>query len=470
MKTSSLLLALFLSIAAVAATDTAPNFWKANPVDGNWQNNSNWSLGFGGGDATFGVSAITDIYNQSGFGSIVFAPGASAYTIKPFSNPVVTGGSITNNSSVIQNFETTSFQGYFFYGDFTIGSRIVFTLNSYTAADFFDTASAGEATFVGRVATGMVFSDNSTAGNAVVTLEGGVGGGAYALFEENASAGNANFTAQGDFAGGFVEFDDDSSGGTARIKLSGTGHLRVFYHKRPGLTVGSIEGDGLVELGNSILSNNLNLGVGTNDLNTTFSGLINDSGAGGSLTKLGKGTFTLASANTYTGGTLVRKGQLLANNTTGSATGSGPVQVAAGLFGGKGIVTGAVTIGTGGSNSASLAPGAKATGLLTIENTLEFGPNGIYRWDLTSDSAQSDQVVAAGLTIAAGARFRSADRGTAGLPAGKVFTAINNTAATPIIGTFSDLVDGAIVTVNGNNLQASYSGGDGNDLTLTVVP
>jgi hypothetical protein len=24
--------------------------------------------------------------------------------------------------------------------------------------------------------------------------------------------------------------------------------------------------------------------------------------------------------------------------------------------------------------------------------------------------------------------------------------------------------------INGNNLQASYSGGDGNDLTLTVVP
>jgi hypothetical protein len=26
------------------------------------------------------------------------------------------------------------------------------------------------------------------------------------------------------------------------------------------------------------------------------------------------------------------------------------------------------------------------------------------------------------------------------------------------------------VTVNGNNFQASYTGGDGNDLTLTVVP
>jgi hypothetical protein len=40
----------------------------------------------------------------------------------------------------------------------------------------------------------------------------------------------------------------------------------------------------------------------------------------------------------------------------------------------------------------------------------------------------------------------------------------------PIAGTFSNLPDGAIVTVNGNRLQASYEGGDGNDLTLTVVP
>jgi hypothetical protein len=49
-------------------------------------------------------------------------------------------------------------------------------------------------------------------------------------------------------------------------------------------------------------------------------------------------------------------------------------------------------------------------------------------------------------------------------------TVIKNTAVTPISGTFSNLPDGAIVTVNGNNLQASYEGGDGNDLTLTVVP
>jgi hypothetical protein len=30
--------------------------------------------------------------------------------------------------------------------------------------------------------------------------------------------------------------------------------------------------------------------------------------------------------------------------------------------------------------------------------------------------------------------------------------------------------DGSIVTINGNNFQATCPGGDGSDLTLTVVP
>ena len=37
-----------------------------------------------------------------------------------------------------------------------------------------------------------------------------------------------------------------------------------------------------------------------------------------------------------------------------------------------------------------------------------------------------------------------------------VRTVIRNTSANPISGTFSNLADGAIVNVNGNNLQASY--------------
>jgi hypothetical protein len=47
---------------------------------------------------------------------------------------------------------------------------------------------------------------------------------------------------------------------------------------------------------------------------------------------------------------------------------------------------------------------------------------------------------------------------------------VSNAAATPIAGTFANLPDGSMITIKGNNLQASYEGGDGNDLTLTVVP
>jgi hypothetical protein len=56
------------------------------------------------------------------------------------------------------------------------------------------------------------------------------------------------------------------------------------------------------------------------------------------------------------------------------------------------------------------------------------------------------------------------------LTSGTVLTLISNTSANAINGTFSNLPDGAIVTIDGNNFQANYEGGDGNDLTLTVVP
>jgi hypothetical protein len=51
-----------------------------------------------------------------------------------------------------------------------------------------------------------------------------------------------------------------------------------------------------------------------------------------------------------------------------------------------------------------------------------------------------------------------------------MFTVIDNTAATPIAGTFANLADGSTITIGSNTFQAGYEGGDGNDLTLTVVP
>jgi hypothetical protein len=55
------------------------------------------------------------------------------------------------------------------------------------------------------------------------------------------------------------------------------------------------------------------------------------------------------------------------------------------------------------------------------------------------------------------------------LSPGSVFTAIDNAAATPISGVFSNL-GYSTITIASNTFQANYEDGDGNDLTPTVVP
>ena len=79
-------------------------------------------------------------------------------------------------------------------------------------------------------------------------------------------------------------------------------------------------------------------------------------------------------------------------------------------------------------------------------------------------------MIANGLTIESGAQFNFVTVVNKTLTPGTVFIAVDNTSANPIIGTFANLPDGLILAVGPNNYQVSYEGGDGNDLTLTVVP
>ncbi len=232
--------------------------------------------------------------------------------------------------------------------------------------------------------------------------------------------------------------------------------------------IGSLEGSGPVFLGANALV------VGGNDLSTIYSGNIQDGGnfggTGGSLAQVGSGTLTLSGVNTYTGGTTVYGSSLFITNRHGSGTGSGNVQVDAGLLGGTGKIAGRVVVGTGSGPGAFLSPGRSAAGTLRLQKTLTFKADATYTCKLNAKKAKADQVVANGVTIESGATFSFQGTAQGTLTQGFVLTVISNTAATPISGTFSNLADGAIVSVNGNNLQASYEGGDGNDLTLTVVP
>ena len=91
-----------------------------------------------------------------------------------------------------------------------------------------------------------------------------------------------------------------------------------------------------------------------------------------------------------------------------------------------------------------------------------------YTFKAKGNKARTDKVVAKGVTIASGASFNFSGTAQGKLRQGLTFTVLSNTSASAISGTFSNLPDGAILTVGSNNFLASYEGGDGNDLTLTV--
>ena len=383
----SMLVCLLFSIGHVFGGSAT---WNLNPSNDFWEDASNWTpatVPNGPNDtATFGVSNITnplisypgDEYELNG---IVFDAGASQFTISVASYAsydfflTITGVGITNNSGVTQYFVAEEDLGggengvIQFKNSATAGDLTVFTAQAefdfpFGEINFFDTSTAGSATLI---------------------------------------------------ANGLIKFFDDSTGGTARVKVFGNGSLDISAHNAPGVTVGSLEGDGLVSLGAN------NLTVGGSGLDTRFSGVIEDSGAGGSLTKVGSGRLILTGANTYTGGTTISSGLVEVRNTVDSATGSGPVQVTGharamngrGKLGGAGIIAGPVTIGAKSGGEAVLSPGKTGgkPGTLTLLNTLTFNGHGTYRAFVDSDNSTAGQVVANGVTIRSTNRFSLKDLG-----------------------------------------------------------
>ena len=366
---------------------------------------------------------------------------------------------------------------------------------------FGDDSTADNATLIcnpGSVLGAAVsFSGNSTAANSTVIVNGGAMGhkfGGYLNVGGMATGGDATFIAMGSdvvggtggfincqyfstlgnatviaqggvAAGGIIQLATQSPAGFARVEVFGNGQLQV-YDPFPVATIGSLEGGGsvILESSGSILA------IGGNSLSTTFSGVIAEGVSPGAISKVSDTTMELSGASTYTGGTTIEGGILVVSNTTGSATGTGAVSVNAGTLGGSGIISGAVTVNSG----AFLAPahGTKTQSTLTIQSPLTFNAGSTYTYTFKAKGkqAKTDKVIANGVTINSGANVTIQGTTKGSLKAGTAYTLISNTSANPLSGTFSNLADGAIVNVNGNNLQASYEGGDGNNLTLMVVP
>ena len=132
-------------------------------------------------------------------------------------------------------------------------------------------------------------------------------------------------------------------------------------------------------------------------------------------------------------------------------------------------MSGAVTIGNGSGTKAFLAPGVNGAAGLTTQSTLTFNADGTYSCEVDTGRAKADKITAKGVTINSSAVFSFIALDNQTLAQGTVFTVINNRSLNPIAGTFSNLPDGSTFTVGANTFQANYSGGDGNDLTLTAI-
>ncbi len=426
---------------------------------------------FGTANAASAILNNNGAYPEGPEGSTYFNDDSSAGNATFYNNHALSGGDGGAGSTRFFD-RSTADHGIFFNG--TGQGDAQFYGNS-TAADGIFTNYGGDPSI--NIGGGRVFFvENSRADHARITNFGGDGNGSLAFgagtyFYGTSHAEDASLLAEAgrdSGNGGEVFFYEQSNGGRARVELHGNAKLDISEHDAPGLKLGSIEGDGNVFLGGVTLT------VGTNNLDEVFAGVIQDGGSaggsGGSLTKVGTGRLILTGANTYTGGTAIMRGFVFVNNTSGSGTGSGAVEVNSGTLGGSGILGGALTVGTGVGPGATLAPGrANAIGTLALSNTLTFQGDATYDFGFNSSRTTADNVIAKGITIITGAVISMTDKGVAPFPLGTVLTLLSNTATTPINGAFANLADGSTFTIGSNTFQANYEGGDGNDLTLTVV-
>ena len=402
LATSALASAALPATVAHAADATWLTTQPPNDNDtGNFNNANHWDNGIPDGNATFNDSDTKDITFKlpTTLGGITMTSGAGAYTFT------------TNQVELTFSGDGLSVQS---------GASLTLNVNAPVPVSFTGNSTAGQAQInINASGADVQFSGTSTAGSSKLNVGNPAAPGGHAVLEftEGSNAGQATITivdgAEVDFKGdskarqatiinnlggklffttsgaadqasiesdGSIFFQDQASGGTARIKLNNNGALDISGLTTAGTTIGSLEGSGNVFLGGK------NLAVGGNDL--PFSGVIQDGGNGGSLTKEGTGILTLSGINTYTGATVVSGGALAVDGSIASS--SGVTVNAGGTLTGNGIVS-STTVNAGGT----LAPGygdSRAVDFLKVRGDLTFSAGATYRVQVSPARATSTVV------------------------------------------------------------------------------
>jgi autotransporter-associated beta strand protein len=271
-------------------------------------------------------------------------PGSRTFNTATNWNPAV----VPTNTAIFGASNTTliSFQ------PFTTTSIGTLQFNSDAPAYFFATS---DGLFTSISVTGAGIVDNSA--NAPTFI---VGNQANLSFRNASTAGDATIITN---AGGITIFADSATGGNARLIANAGGVFDISSLSTGGMTAGSIEGGGTFQLGSKQLT------VGSNNLSTTVSGVITDTG-GGSLVKTGTGILALSGTNTYTGPTTVDAGVLIVN---GSIASSSLTTVNSGA-----VLLGSGTVGSTVINAGGFLVPGNSPGTMTVAGDLTIQRNAFY--------------------------------------------------------------------------------------------
>jgi len=293
-----------------------------NSVTYSTAGNSNITNNHNNGTVSFGDASTAGNAVITNDGFMVFS-GDNAVTYSTAGNSKISNSSgilYFTNSSTASNASVTNGGTLYFYNDSTADDAVI-SNTSAGVVSFGDASTANDSTILN---SGNLYFGNdgvtfATADHANITNDGN---NATVQFEGDSTAGSATITSN---TGGFVFFDGQSTGGSARIINNGV-EFDISSDSLGGVTVASLEGTGMVNLGAN------NLTTGGNNLSSVISGQVKDGGVGGgtggSLTKVGTGTLTLSGDNNYSGGTDLTSGGLIAAND--NALGSGSVSVNSG--------------------------------------------------------------------------------------------------------------------------------------------